>query len=138
MTIVIEIACSDRGQLGPGLAFTFTPPLTAVELDFEAGVSTMMHILNLLHRLIDGKRIDPPVVKPPNALTLTSEPQANVERYDALRKPGRRAMRHNPAAGAVVIMLRSLKMHGMAQAVGELTEQGSPAFEAAVRSCRSF
>src|SRR5271163_1485684 len=41
-------------------------------------------------------------------------------------------MRHNPAAGAVVIMLRTLKMHGMAQAVGELTEQGSPAFEAAV------
>src|ERR1700734_3902796 len=41
-------------------------------------------------------------------------------------------MRHNPAAGAVVIMLRSLKMHGMAQAVGELTEQGSPAFEGAL------
>ena len=41
-------------------------------------------------------------------------------------------MRHNPAAGAVVIMLRSLKLHGMAQAVGELTEQGSPAFEAAL------
>ena len=41
-------------------------------------------------------------------------------------------MRHNPASGAVVIMLRSLKMHGMAQAVGELTEQGSPAFEAAL------
>jgi DNA replication protein DnaC len=41
-------------------------------------------------------------------------------------------MRHNPAAGAVVIMLRALKMHGMAQAVGELTEQGSPAFEGAL------
>ena len=41
-------------------------------------------------------------------------------------------MRHNPAAGAVVIMLRTLKMHGMAQAVGELTEQGSPAFETAL------
>jgi DNA replication protein DnaC len=41
-------------------------------------------------------------------------------------------MRHNPASGAVVIMLRSLKMHGMAHAVGELTEQGSPAFEASV------
>ena len=41
-------------------------------------------------------------------------------------------MRHDPAAGAVVIMLRALKMHGMAQAVGELTEQGSPAFEAAL------
>ena len=26
-------------------------------------------------------------------------------------------------------MLRTLKMHGMAQAVGELTEQGSPAFK---------
>jgi hypothetical protein len=25
-------------------------------------------------------------MKPPNALTLTTEPQANVERYDALRK----------------------------------------------------
>src|SRR6195952_1526678 len=45
---------------------------------------------------------------------------------------GRRAMRHNPAVGAVVIMLRTLKRHGMAQAVGELTEQGSPAFEAAL------
>ena len=29
-------------------------------------------------------------------------------------------------------MLRSLKMHGMAQAVGELIEQGAPAFDAAV------
>ncbi len=36
-------------------------------------------------------------------------------------------MRHNPANGAIVIMLRQLKMHGMVQAVGELTEQGSPA-----------
>jgi IstB-like ATP binding protein len=41
-------------------------------------------------------------------------------------------MRHTPASGAIVIMLRSLKMHGMAQAVCELTEQGSPAFEAAI------
>ena len=41
-------------------------------------------------------------------------------------------MRHDPASGALTVMLRSLKMHGMAQAVGELTEQGSPAFGAAV------
>ncbi len=41
-------------------------------------------------------------------------------------------MRHNPASGAIVIMLRSLKMHGMAQAVDELTQQGSPAFETAM------
>ena len=41
-------------------------------------------------------------------------------------------MRHDPASAALVVMLRGLKMHGMAQAVGELVEQGAPAFEAAV------
>ena len=41
-------------------------------------------------------------------------------------------MRHDPASAAIVVMLRGLKMFGMAQAVGELMEQGSPAFEAAV------
>jgi transposase len=60
--------------------------LAAVELALEAGAPTKTHILNLLHRLVDGKPIAPPAVKPPNALTLTTEPQANVERYDALRK----------------------------------------------------
>jgi transposase len=64
--------------------------LTAVQLALEAGAPTKTHILNLLHRLVDGKPVDAPPVKPPNALTLTTEPQANVERYDALRK-GREA-----------------------------------------------
>ena len=41
-------------------------------------------------------------------------------------------MRHDPASAALVVMLRSLKMHGMAQAVGELVEQGAPAFDAAM------
>ena len=41
-------------------------------------------------------------------------------------------MRHDPASAAVVVMLRSLKMHGMAQAVSELLEQGAPAFDTAV------
>jgi DNA replication protein DnaC len=41
-------------------------------------------------------------------------------------------MRHDPASGAIVIMLRSLKMFGMAQAVTDLIEQGAPAFEGAV------
>lgn len=41
-------------------------------------------------------------------------------------------MRHDPASGAVIIMLRSLKMYGMAQAVTDLIEQGAPAFEASV------
>ena len=40
-------------------------------------------------------------------------------------------MRHDPAIASVVIMLRELKMHGMAQAVAELAEQGAPAFDAA-------
>jgi len=41
-------------------------------------------------------------------------------------------MRHDPAGAAIVIMLRSLKMPGMAQAVQDLLEQGAPAFEAAM------
>jgi len=41
-------------------------------------------------------------------------------------------MRHDPASGAIVIMLRSLKMYGMSQAVTDLIEQGAPAFEAAI------
>ena len=41
-------------------------------------------------------------------------------------------MCHDPASAAIVIMLRSLKMHGMAQAVTDLIEQGAPTFEAAV------
>ena len=41
-------------------------------------------------------------------------------------------MRHDPASGAIIVMLRRLKMHGMAQAVTDLMEQGAPAFDAAV------
>ncbi len=41
-------------------------------------------------------------------------------------------MRHDPASAAIVIMLRSLKMFGMAHAVNDLMEQGSPAFETTV------
>jgi len=41
-------------------------------------------------------------------------------------------MRHDPAGAAIVIMLRSLKTPGMAQAVQDLHEQGSPAFETAM------
>jgi hypothetical protein len=41
-------------------------------------------------------------------------------------------MRHDPAGAAIVVMLRSLKMYGMAQAAGELMEQGAPAYDSAV------
>jgi hypothetical protein len=56
---------------------------------------------------------------------------ANVGRYDALRNK-EAVMRHDPASAAIVVKLRSLKMYGMAGAVSDLIEQGTPAFEAAV------
>jgi hypothetical protein len=34
-------------------------------------------------------------------------------------------MRHDPASAAVVVMLRGLKMYGMADAVSDLIEQGA-------------
>ncbi|MBB3289475.1 hypothetical protein FHT91_004474 [Rhizobium sp. BK347] len=52
----------------------------------KSGVPTKTHVLNLLHRLVDGKSFIPPTIDAPQALTLVNEPKANVERYDALRK----------------------------------------------------
>ena len=60
--------------------------LCAVELALEAGVPTKTHILNLLHRLIDGKQGALPEVDPPEALALETTPKANVDRYDDLRQ----------------------------------------------------
>lgn len=59
--------------------------LTAVELALEGCVPTKTHVLNLLHRLIDGKTIDGPTLDTPQALILKHEPKANVARYDGLR-----------------------------------------------------
>jgi hypothetical protein len=59
--------------------------LKAVELALDGGVATKTHVLNLLHRLIDGKTIDGPDIDTPQALALLREPKANVERYDGLR-----------------------------------------------------
>jgi len=58
--------------------------LAAVELALEASAPTKTHILDLLHRLVDGKPTDTPTIKTPQALALTTEPRADVERYDAL------------------------------------------------------
>lgn len=60
--------------------------LCAVDLALDTGVPTKTHILNLLHRLIDGKRADLPEVDPPDALALETSPKANVDRYDDLRQ----------------------------------------------------
>lgn len=59
--------------------------LTAVECALAEGVPTKTHVLNLLHRLIDGKTSGTPDIDTPQALILSREPMANVERYDGLR-----------------------------------------------------
>ena len=59
--------------------------LAAGEMALAAGVPTKTHVLNLLHRLVDGKTIDGPPLDTPQALLLHHEPKANVERYDGLR-----------------------------------------------------
>jgi transposase len=58
--------------------------LCAVELALEDGVATKTHILNVLHRLTDGKGTTA-VIDAPQALVLGQEPRADIERYDALR-----------------------------------------------------
>ncbi|WP_112874931.1 IS21 family transposase [Paracoccus endophyticus] len=59
--------------------------LVAVEMALAEGVATKTHVLNLLHRLIDGKTSGGPGIDTPQALVLRHEPKANVERYDDLR-----------------------------------------------------
>jgi len=59
--------------------------LCAVQLALEAGVPTKTHILNMLHRLIDGTPTSVAGIDAPQALILQHEPRANVARYDALR-----------------------------------------------------
>jgi hypothetical protein len=59
--------------------------LVAVEMALAEGVATKTHVLNLLHRLIDGKTSGGPGLDTPQALILRREPTADVERYDSLR-----------------------------------------------------
>ncbi len=59
--------------------------LCAVQLALEAGVPAKTHILNILHRLIDGKATSTVAIDAPQVLILQREPKANVTRYDALR-----------------------------------------------------
>ena len=60
--------------------------LRAVEIALDAGVATKTHILNLLHRLVDGKTGTVMPIDAPQALSLRVEPKANAARYDALRR----------------------------------------------------
>jgi hypothetical protein len=60
--------------------------LVAVEMALAEDVATKTHVLNLLHRLIDGKSTAiERDLDTPQALILRLEPKADVERYDGLR-----------------------------------------------------
>lgn len=50
----------------------------------------LTHVLNPLHKLLDGKPTDLPDVTPPSMLWLSKDPEANVARYDGLRQGGAR------------------------------------------------
>lgn len=65
--------------------------LTAIELALKTGVPTKTHVLNVLHRLFDGKPTVVPVVAPA-ALRLVNEPQSHVHRYDGLRGKAKAAV----------------------------------------------
>ncbi len=45
---------------------------------------------------------------------------------------GTAVVRHDPAAASLVVMLRGLRMYGMAQVTADLMEQGAPVFEVAI------
>ena len=65
--------------------------LVAVELALEVGVPNGEHVLNVLARLNEPVATLESVV---TALTLTHEPQANVDRYDGLRSTLAEEVRH--------------------------------------------
>ena len=56
----------------------------AVTTALTVGQPSKQHVLNCLNRLSDAPRPEP--LKPPLALKLVTEPQANTARYDHLRK----------------------------------------------------
>lgn len=46
--------------------------LLAVDMALKSGVPTKTHVLNQLHRLVDGKSFTPPTLDAPQALALTT------------------------------------------------------------------
>jgi hypothetical protein len=60
--------------------------LTAVEMALAAGVPTKTHVLNLLHRLVDGKVVGGPPLDTPQALILRRKPRPHRRRGVASRQ----------------------------------------------------
>jgi hypothetical protein len=57
-----------------------------VEAALKSGAPSKQTILNILSRLLDGTPA--PKIDAPQALSLKVEPQADMGRYDRLRKQG--------------------------------------------------
>ena len=73
----------DGGDPGPGTAARRAGGTVGRRTGVGIRRATKHHILNLLGRLLDSA--PPAPIDAPQALTLSVEPQANVERYDELR-----------------------------------------------------
>ena len=58
----------------------------AVNMALKSGQVSKQHVINCLHRLMEGPR--PAPLKSPAALRLVEEPRANTGRYDHLRRKG--------------------------------------------------
>ena len=57
--------------------------LAAIEESLALGVASKTNILSILRRMLSP--VPPPLADTPQPLSLNEEPQANIERYDALR-----------------------------------------------------
>src|SRR3546814_3667930 len=60
--------------------------LSAVELALEAGVPTKTHILNVLHRLIDGKAPPASPIDAPQALRLAQRSEEHTSELQSLMR----------------------------------------------------
>ena len=121
--------------------------LTAVELALAEGVPTKTHVLNPARTVWSTARWwgDRRWIRHTRWPCAVNPRPMSSAMTGCAPKSREAAMRHDPASGAIVIMLRSLKMHGMAQAVTDLIDRamgtplvrvtmarGAPAFEAAI------
>ncbi len=90
---------------------------------------TRTRILNPPHRPIDGKPTRITAIDAPQVLEPKAGPRPAKMPFAARRA----LLRHDhPASAAVMVMLRSVRMYGMARAAGDLIERRAPAFDTAL------
>jgi hypothetical protein len=57
--------------------------LAAIEESLAFGVASKTNIVNIIRRMMTA--LPPPLADTPQSLLLSTEPEANIERYDDLR-----------------------------------------------------